>query len=126
VSTSNGTSFHVFSTYLYHQQSLLICFLTSGHKSCTLEWVEHYNLLYLCYVTIYVQFTIQREQEYHQMVLLQSQSGSTKYKEENTCRQKVRRQRNLPVRQNCVCLRWTVYPIKSLNIILCMCEFSTY
>ena len=39
---------------------------------------------------------------------------------------KVQKLRNLPVRQNCVRLRGTVYPIKSLIIIKCMWEFSTY
>jgi hypothetical protein len=49
-----------------------------------LEWVEHYNLLCLCYVIIFVEFTIKREHEYHQTVLLQSQSGGTKYKGRET------------------------------------------
>jgi len=45
-----------------------------------LEWGEHYNLLYLCYVIIFIEFTIKREHKYHQTVLLQSQGGRTKYK----------------------------------------------
>lgn len=84
-------------------------------KSASWSGLEHYNLLCLCYNICRIYY-----QERTWWVPPNVSTPKWKWKHE------MQRLRILPVGQSCVRLRGTVYPIKSLSIIICSCEFSTY